>query len=55
MNPYTLRRSSENLMFGFSDDLLVSIIFVDRVHATAHVLSTKFIAWALPANHSDFR
>ncbi len=21
MNPYTLRRSSENLMFGFSDDL----------------------------------
>ncbi|EET44204.1 hypothetical protein NEISICOT_01925 [Neisseria sicca ATCC 29256] len=20
MNPYTLRRSSENLMFGFSDD-----------------------------------
>ena len=55
MNPYTLRRSSENLMFGFSDDLFASIIFVDRVHATALVLSTKFVAWALPANHSRFQ
>ena len=35
--------------------LLFSIIFVDRVHATALVLSTNFVAWALPANHSRFQ
>ena len=42
-------------MFGFSDDLFVSIIFVDRVHATALVLPTNFVAWASPANHSRFQ
>ena len=35
--------------------LLFSIIFVDRVHATALVLSTNFVAWASPANHSRFQ
>ena len=48
------KRSSETYI-GFSDDLFASIIFVDRVHATAIVLSTNFVAWALPANHSRFQ
>ena len=40
---------------GFSDDLCVFIIFVDRVHATALVSQKKFVAWASPTNHSRFQ
>jgi len=36
---------------GFSDDLCVFIIFVDRVHATELALPKNFVAWALPTNH----
>ena len=36
---------------GFSDDLCVFIIFVDRVHATVQVLPTDRVAWALPTSH----
>ena len=46
---FKYERSSETYI-GFSDDLFASIIFVDRVHSTAIVLSTNFVAWALPAN-----
>ena len=46
---FKYERSSETYI-GFSDDLFASIIFVDRVHATALVLSTNFVAWALPTN-----
>ncbi|EGQ78085.1 pyridoxamine 5'-phosphate oxidase [Neisseria macacae ATCC 33926] len=35
----------------FSDDLFVSIVFVDRVHATVQVLPTDRVAWALPTSH----
>ena len=35
---------------GFSDDLCVFIIFVDRVHATELVLPRNFVAWASPTN-----
>jgi len=47
---FKYERSSETYI-GFSDDLFASIIFVDRVHATALVLSTNFVAWASPASH----
>ena len=40
---------------GFSDDLCVLIIFVDRVHATALALPKNFVAWALPTNHLRFQ
>ena len=40
---------------GFSDDLCVFIIFVDRVHATALVSPKNFVAWAMPTNHSRFQ
>jgi len=34
----------------------VPIVFVDGVHATALVLPTNVVAWALPTSHSkDFR
>ena len=46
---FKYERSSETYI-GFSDDLFVSIIFVDRVHATALVLPTNFVAWASPTN-----
>ena len=48
------KRSSETYI-GFSDDLFASIIFVDRVHATAIVLPTNFVAWASPASHLRFQ
>ena len=51
---FKYERSSETYI-GFSDDLFVSIIFVDRVHATALVLSTNFVAWASPASHLRFQ
>ena len=40
---------------GFSDDLCVFIIFVDRVHATALVSPRNFVAWAMPTNHLRFQ
>ena len=51
---FKYERSSETYI-GFSDDLFVSIIFVDRVHATALVLPTNFVAWASPASHLRFQ
>ena len=36
---------------GFSDDLCVLTIFVDRVHATELVSPINFVAWASPTSH----